>query len=114
MADRSEGKQTTASPDEARKAAVEGVGSSAGMKKGEAVGPPLVQSTTTKTPAEADKTSANTALDAKSEDPPVRAGKPDTPIAQTLAAGAGAHTPPDPDVFGPDGRPLEPADTLKG
>lgn len=76
------------------------------LTDGEAVGPPLVQSTTTTTPAEADKTSVPNALDAKPEDPPVRAARPDTPIAQTLAAGAGAHTPPDPDEFGPDGRPL--------
>jgi hypothetical protein len=64
-----------------------------------------VQSTTEETPAEADKTSAPNALDAKPEDPPVRAAKPDTPIAQTLTAGAGAHTPPDPDMFDKDGRP---------
>jgi hypothetical protein len=66
---------------------------------------PVVQSTTTETPAEADESSLPNAMDAKPEDPPVRAAKPDTPIAQTLAAGAGAHTPPDPDMFDKEGRP---------
>jgi len=79
--------------------------SSSKIKEGEVVGPPLVQSTTEATPAKADEESIPNAMDAKPEDPPVRAAKPDTPIAQTLAAGAGAHTPPDPDEFGPDGRP---------
>jgi hypothetical protein len=86
-----------------------------GIKEGEVVGVPVVQSTTTETPAEADKTPMPTALDAKPEDPPVRASRPDTAIAQTLAAGAGEHTPPDPDVFGPDGRPRDrDYSTLKG
>lgn len=75
------------------------------IKDGEAAGPPTVQSTTESTPAEADKTPLPNALDAKPEDPPVRAAKPDTAIAQTLAAGAGEHTPADPKMFGPDGRP---------
>jgi hypothetical protein len=64
----------------------------------------VVQSTTDATPAEADKTSLPNAMDAKPHDPPVRAATPDTAIAQTLAAGAGKHTPP-PDGFNPDGRP---------
>lgn len=68
---------------------------------------PVVQSTTEATPAEADKTSMPNALDAKPEDPPVRAAKPDTAIAQTLTAGAGEHTPPDPDEFDSEGRPRE-------
>ncbi len=72
----------------------------------EAAAPIGVQSVTVVMPAEADKSSLPNAGDAESEQPPVRAGRPDTPIAQTLAAGAGAHQPPDPDVFGPDGRPL--------
>lgn len=76
-----------------------------GIKEGESAGPPGVQSTTTATPAEADKTSMPNAMDAQNEDPPVRTSSPDTPIAQTLAAGAGAHTPPDPKVFDKDGRP---------
>lgn len=66
-----------------------------------------VQSTTEATPAEADKTSMPNAMDAKPEQPPVRAAKPDTPIAQTLTAGAGEHTPPDPKEFAPSGRPRE-------
>ncbi len=74
----------------------------------EAKAPIGVQSVTVVMPAEADKSSLPNADDAESEQPPVRAGRPDTPIAQTLAAGAGAHQPPDPDVFGPDGRPVEP------
>ncbi len=76
-----------------------------GIDEGEAVLAPTVQSTTTVTPAEADKTSMPNAMDAESEDPPVRAGRPDTPIAQTLAAGAGEHTPPDPEEFDSEGRP---------
>lgn len=66
---------------------------------------PVVQSITESTPAEADKTALPNAMDAKPEDPPVRASKPDTPIAQTLAAGAGEHRPPDPKEFAPSGRP---------
>ncbi len=72
---------------------------------GPAGGPVGVQSTTTVTPAEADKSSLPNANDAQSEDPPVRASKPDTPIAQTLAAGAGEHMPPDPAEFDKEGRP---------
>lgn len=66
-----------------------------------------VQSTTTVTPAEADKSPMPTGDDAESEQPPVRAAKPDTPVAQTLVAGAGEHTPPDPKEFAPSGRPRE-------
>jgi len=76
-----------------------------GIDPGNIVASSSVQSTTTRTPAEADKTSLPNAMDAKSEDPPVRASKPDTPIAQTLAAGAGEHTPPDPAEFDKQGRP---------
>jgi hypothetical protein len=75
------------------------------ISEGEGTGPPVVQSTTESTPAAADTTSMPNALDAESEQPPVRAAKPDTPIAQSLAAGAGAHTPPDPDEFDQEGRP---------
>jgi hypothetical protein len=75
------------------------------IKEGEPAGPPGVQSTTTVTPAEADRTSMPNAMDAKNEDPPVRTSSPDTPIAQTLAAGAGEHTPPDPKLFDSEGRP---------
>ena len=76
-----------------------------GIKEGEPTGPPGVQSTTTVTPAEADKTPGSTAGDAKSEDQPVRTGRPDVPIAHSLAAGSGLHTPPDPKKYDNDGRP---------
>ena len=76
-----------------------------GIDAGNVKASAVVQSTTTETPAEADESSLPNAMDAKPEDPPVRASKPDTPIAQTLAAGAGEHTPPDPDEFDKEGRP---------
>ena len=78
-----------------------------GIEPGNVAHTPVVQSTTEVTPAEADKSSLPNAMDAKPEDPPVRASKPDTPIAQTLTAGAGEHTPPDPDEFDKEGRPRE-------
>lgn len=59
-------------------------------------------------PKEADKTSYPVPNDAEIEDPPVRTGKPDTEISEVLGVGAGAHNPPDPKEFGPDGRPLTP------
>lgn len=84
------------------------------IKEGEAVGPPLVQSTTTATPSPADETSMPNHLNTENEQPPVRSSRPDVPLAQTLVAGAGEHTPPDPDVWGPDGRLREnPADDAK-
>src|SRR5262245_30075962 len=67
----------------------------------------VVQSTTQVTPAEADKSSLPNASDAQVDDPPVRSNDPSVPIAQTLAAGAGEHTPPDPDVFDKEGRRIE-------
>jgi hypothetical protein len=76
------------------------------IKEGEVVGPPLVQSTTEATPSPADETSMPNHLNTENEQPPVRTSKPETAIAQTLSAGAGEHTPPDPEEFGPDGRPL--------
>lgn len=39
------------------------------------------------------------------ERPPYATGRPDVPIVQSAVLGAGAHTPPDPDQFHPDGRP---------
>jgi hypothetical protein len=39
------------------------------------------------------------------ERPPFSTGRPDVPIVQSAVTGAGAHTPPDPDAFWPDGRP---------
>lgn len=77
------------------------------IQEGEVVGVPVVASTTEATPAEADKSPLPNALDAKPEQPPVRAAKPDTAIAQTLAAGAGEHTPPDPKEFDEAGRPRD-------
>jgi hypothetical protein len=78
-----------------------------GLEPGNVSETVTVQSTTEVTPADADKSSYPNAQDAKSEDPPVRAAKPDTPIAQTLTAGAGEHTPPDPDEYDSEGRPRE-------
>jgi hypothetical protein len=43
------------------------------------------------TPAKADETSAPVPNDAQLNDPPVRTNRPDVPIADSLAAGAGAH-----------------------
>jgi hypothetical protein len=77
------------------------------IQEGEVLAGSAVQSTTEVMPAEADKSSLPNAMDAKPNDPPVRASRPDIPIAQTLAAGAGEHTPPDPDEFDPQGRPRE-------
>jgi len=64
-----------------------------------------VQSTTDETPREADETSAPNVVSTEIEAPPVSTAKPDVPIAQVLTAGAGEHTPPDPDEFDPEGRP---------
>lgn len=58
---------------------------------GVSTAPVGAESTTTATPAEADKTSVPNALDAKPNDPPVRTNRPDVPIAQVLVSGAGAH-----------------------
>ncbi|MCB0865818.1 MAG: hypothetical protein KDB58_08900 [Solirubrobacterales bacterium] len=46
---------------------------------------------TEETPAKADTTSAPVPNDAEANQPPVRTNRPDVPIAQVLAAGAGAH-----------------------
>lgn len=59
---------------------------------------------TEETPANADKTSNPVDNDAKSNQPPVRTNRPDVPIAQTLAAGAGAHEPETDPNIGADGR----------
>ena len=75
------------------------------IKKGEVMGAPVVASTTEATPHPADETSLPNALVTDPEQgAPVRTARPDVPIAQTLAAGAGEHVPPDPEKFGPDGR----------
>lgn len=82
-----------------------------GVDPGAELGIAPVQSTTKVQPSKADESSAPGPYQGegapKVEDPPVRAGKPDTPIAQVLADGAGAHTPPDPKEFAPSGRPRE-------
>jgi hypothetical protein len=83
----------------------ETIANAPGIEPGNVAMAATVQSTTEETPAEQDKTSAPNALDAKNEDPPVRTSSPDTTIAQTLTAGAGAHTPPDPDMYDSEGRP---------
>lgn len=74
-----------------------------------------VQSTTEQMPSKADESSAPGPYSGEGapdvEDPPVRAAHPDTPVAQTLTAGAGEHTPPDPAEFGPDGRPIRVSET---
>jgi len=49
--------------------------------------------TTEETPAKADTTSNPIPNDAQANQPPVRTNRPDVPIAQVLAAGAGAHEP---------------------
>lgn len=83
-----------------------------GIDPGNITASPVVQSTTEETPAEADESSLPNAMDAKPIDPPVRSALPDVPIAQTLAAGAGEHTPPDPDLFDKEGRPKVTADEV--
>jgi hypothetical protein len=72
-----------------------------GLEPGEGA----VQSTTEETPREADETSAPNSVSTEIEAPPVSTTKPDVPVAQVLTAGAGAHTPPDPDEYDSEGRP---------
>lgn len=78
-----------------------------GIEPGNLVAAPVVQSTTDKTPTEASKTSMPNVIETEPEVPPIHTAKPDTPIAQTLTAGAGEHTPPDPDEYDKEGRPRE-------
>jgi hypothetical protein len=80
-----------------------------GVEKPEEHGVSSVQSVTTELPAESPGSQevGPSAPDENPEAPPLHTGKPDEPIAQVLASGSGAHQPPDPDVFGPDGRPIE-------
>jgi len=79
-----------------------------GIDEGPAGGPSGVQSTTEVTPSEADESPAPGPYKGegapKLDDPPVRTTDPNVPIAQTLAAGAGEHTPPDPDKYDAEGR----------
>jgi hypothetical protein len=80
-----------------------------GVDKPEEHGVASVQSVTVELPDESpgSKEVGPSAPDTNPEAPPLHTGKPDEPIAQVLAAGSGQHTPPDPEVFGPDGRPIE-------
>jgi hypothetical protein len=80
------------------------------IKEGEVVGAPIVQSTTEATPSPADETSMPNHQNTETEQPPVRTARPDTPIAQTLAAGAGEHTPADGAVWGQDSRLIQTED----
>jgi hypothetical protein len=89
----------------ARAAGDEESSGSSDISEGEATGPPVVQSTTEATPTEASQTSTPNVVETDPEAPPLHTAKPDVPIAQSLAAGAGQHTPPDPDVFDEFGRP---------
>jgi hypothetical protein len=66
---------------------------------------PVVQSTTDEAPREGDRTSMPNVLESKPA-VPVSTQKPDEPIAQTMAGGAGEHTPPDPAEFDKEGRPI--------
>ena len=76
-----------------------------GIDAGNIVSAPVVQSTTEETPREGDETPMPNVLETEPA-PPVSTQEPDVPIAQTLVAGAGEHTPPDPDKFDKEGRPL--------
>src|SRR3954466_14933596 len=73
-----------------------------GIKEGEALMAPTVQSTTDVTPAEADKSSLPNAMDAKPEDPPVRVAKREGREAEGPAGwgGEAGHA----DRTDPDGR----------
>ena len=77
-----------------------------GIEKG-AVGVPGVQSVTHEVHNPEDETPMPNALGTDPEDPPLHTARPDVPIAQVLASGAGAHTPPDPKEFDAEGRPRE-------
>ncbi len=55
---------------------------------------------------QADQSSYPVANDADVHDPPLRSPRPDTPLIHRLATGAGAHQPPDPDLYSPEGRPI--------
>jgi hypothetical protein len=68
--------------------------------------PAIVQSVTENAPREGDQTPMPNKLETEPA-APVSTQVPDEPIAQTLAAGAGEHTPPDPQVFDKEGRPFE-------
>lgn len=81
-----------------------------GLEPGNIRAVATVQSTTEVTPTEADETPMPNALNTDPNTGFVRTARPDVPIAQTLVAGAGEHTPPDPDEFDKDGRPRSVSD----
>jgi hypothetical protein len=54
---------------------------------------------------DADKTSIPGPEYPPVERPPVSTAKPDEPIVQSLVTGAGAHEPPDPELYDAAGRP---------
>jgi hypothetical protein len=98
--------------EDAQEAAVsmdERIEKASGVEMPPDIGVAPVQSVTNELPAESpgSKEVGPSAPDENPEAPPLHTGKPDEPIAQVLASGSGAHQPPDPDVFGPDGRPIE-------
>ena len=78
-----------------------------GIDDGPAGGPSGVQSTTESLPAASpgSKEIGPSPPDTEHEAPPLHTSRPDVPIAQTLVAGAGEHTPPDPKEFDSEGRP---------
>jgi len=78
-----------------------------GIDAGNIVSSPVVQSTTEEVPREGDETSMPNVLETEPA-APVSTQEPDEPIAQTLAAGAGEHTPPDPEKFDSEGRLRDP------
>jgi hypothetical protein len=80
-----------------------------GIMEADSTVPAGVQSITESLPAAspASKDVGPSAPDKESEAPPLHTARPDVPIAQVLAAGAGEHTPPDPKVFDSEGRPKE-------
>jgi hypothetical protein len=98
-----QGSESTAADAAKAEKAVEAKAEKAGVNFDDA--PAGVESITEKVPSEADATSAPNVVNTDHERQPVATAQPDVPIAQVLAAGAGAHTPPDPDVFDKDGRP---------
>ncbi len=67
------------------------------IEEHQVVAPAAVTSTTETAPTRADESSEPGPYGKEGaglNDPPVRTNRPDVPIAQSLAAGAGAHTPP--------------------
>ena len=82
----------------------ETIANAPGIDPGNVSASAVVQSTTEETPRPGDETPMPNTLETEPA-APVSTQEPDVPIAQTLAAGAGEHTPPDPEVFDKEGRP---------